>query len=360
MMKALVRYGFAQLGELPGLLALCRFHARRHLVILCYHRVLPAALRRRYFAPDLVVTPESLADHCRFLTRYYRVLPLARALRTWQTQTSAQRPIAAITFDDGYRDNAALAAPVLQQANLRATFFPIVGLVDTFRRPWYDALAQGVIRLCERNFVHLLEQPDGPFAPRSAQRLSLRRSDPAQAARTAVAMAKALDPAQRLHLLERLTSMLGDDLVRASGHDRIMNTSQLKSLMAAGHEIGAHGYSHELLSQLDGEDLQREIVTARTELQRRLDAPVESFCYPNGDFNQQTVQAARHAGYLCAVTSDPTSNRPRCDPHTIGRHFIQQERLTRPDGTFSPAVMGVQLTGLKDRIFRPKAATAAS
>lgn len=139
-----------------------------------------------------------------------------------------------------------------------------------------------------------------------------------------------------------------------------MNTSQLKSLISAGHEIGAHGYSHELLSQLDGENLQREIVTARTELQRRLDAPVESFCYPNGDFNQQTVQAVRQADYLCAVTSDPTPNRPGCDAHTIGRYFIQQDRLTRPDGTFSPAIMSVQLTGLKDRIIRPKAATASS
>ncbi|HUW84354.1 MAG TPA: polysaccharide deacetylase family protein [Phycisphaerae bacterium] len=359
-MKAFIRYGFARLGQLSGLLALCRLCARRHLLVLCYHRVLPAALRRRYFAPDLAVTPEALADHCQFLARHYYVLPLAPALRAWQDGTSGERPIAAITFDDGYRDNAALAAPVLQQADLRATFFPIVGLVDTFRRPWYDALAQGVIRLYEQNRAHLLTQADGPLTGPGGQRLSFRQSDPAQAARTAVATAKTLDPAGRIRLLENLTSLLGDDLTRASGHDRIMNTSQLKGLMNAGHEIGAHGYSHELLSQLDGENLRRETVTARTELQQRLDAPVESFCYPNGDFNQQTVQVVRHAEYLCAVTSDPTPNRPGCDPHTIGRHFIQQDRLTRPDGTFSPAIMGVQLTGLKDRIIRPKAATAAS
>ena len=94
-MKAFIRYGFARLGELSGLLALYRLCARRHLLVLCYHRVLPAALRRRYFAPDLVVTPEALADHCRFLARHYYVLPLARALRAWQDDTSGGRPIAA-------------------------------------------------------------------------------------------------------------------------------------------------------------------------------------------------------------------------------------------------------------------------
>ena len=359
-MKAFIRYGFARFGELSGLIALYRFWARRHLLVLCYHRVLPETLRRRYFAPDLVVTPEALADHCRFLARHYHVLPLASALRAWQSGTSGRRPIAAITFDDGYRDNAALAAPVLQQADLSATFFPIVGLVDTFKLPWYDVLAKGVIRLYEQNRDHLLTLTDGPLTGPAGQRLAPRESDPFQAARTAVANAKTLDPAARRQLLERLTSLLGDDLARASGHDRIMNTSQLKGLISAGHEIGAHGYSHELLSQLDGQDLQHEIVTARTELQRRLDAPVESFCYPNGDFNQQTVQAVKQADYLCAVTSDPTPNRPGCDPHTVGRYFIQHDRLTRPNGTFSPAIMAVQLTGLKDRIIRPKAATASS
>lgn len=359
-MKAFIRYGFARLGELSGLLALCRFCARRHLLVLCYHRILPEALRRRYFAPDLVVTPEALANHCRFLARHYRVLPLVSGLRAWQGGTAGGRPVAVITFDDGYRDNAALAAPVLQQADLKATFFPIVGLVDTFRRPWYDALAQGVIQLYEQNRSQLLTQSDGPLAGPGGQRLALNQSDPLQAARTAVAVAKTFDPAARRELLQRLTSLLGDDLARASGHDRIMNTSQLKSLISAGHEIGAHSYSHELLSQLDGQDLQREVTTARTELQRRLDTPIESFCYPNGDFNRQTVQAVKQADYLCAVTSDPTPNRPGCDPYTIGRYFIQQDRLTRPDGTFSPAIMGVQLTGLKDRIVKPKAATASS
>jgi peptidoglycan/xylan/chitin deacetylase (PgdA/CDA1 family) len=359
-MNAFIRYGFARLGELSGLLALHRLCVRRRLLVLCYHRVLPQTLRRRYFAPDLVVTPEALADHCRFLARHYRVLPLASALRAWQDGTSGGRPIAAITFDDGYRDNAALAAPVLQQADLKATFFPIVGLVDTFRRPWYDALAQGVIRLYEQNRSHLLTQTDGPLTGPDGQRLIPSQSDPFEAARTAVATAKTLDSAARHELLQRLTSLLGDDLARASGHDRIMNTSQLKGLISAGHEIGAHSYSHELLSQLDSDGLQREIATARTELQRRLEAPVESFCYPNGDFNRQTVQAVKQADYLCAVTSDPTPNRPGCDLHTIGRYFIQQDRLTRPDGTFSPAIMSVQLTGLKDRIIRPKAATASS
>ena len=61
------------------MLTLAEGRVRDQLVILCYHRVLPAGRKAAYFLPDLVVTPDAFRRHCLTLGRHYDVLPLCQA-----------------------------------------------------------------------------------------------------------------------------------------------------------------------------------------------------------------------------------------------------------------------------------------
>ena len=47
----------------------------------------------------------------------------------------------AITFDDGYADNAKLAGPILEGLGMPATFFITAGVVGSGREFWWDRLA---------------------------------------------------------------------------------------------------------------------------------------------------------------------------------------------------------------------------
>src|SRR5205085_1426273 len=65
----------------------------------------------------------SIADFraiCLFLRRHFRVVPLAEIV-TRLTRGADVGRLAAITFDDGYRDNATVAAPQLRALGLPAT-----------------------------------------------------------------------------------------------------------------------------------------------------------------------------------------------------------------------------------------------
>jgi peptidoglycan/xylan/chitin deacetylase (PgdA/CDA1 family) len=81
------------------------------------------------------------------------------------------------------------------------------------------------------------------------------------------------------------------------GRDPFFAADDLRTLFAAGFEIGAHTVSHALLTGLGPEELTREIGECKTVLQQILGAEIKMFCYPKGRFNAEVVSAVRRAGY---------------------------------------------------------------
>src|SRR5690606_6675792 len=112
----------------------------------------------------------------------------------------------------------------------------------------------------------------------------------------------------------------------------IMTREQLRELLAAGHEIGAHTRTHDMLPQLDDAALADEIAGSRRELEALLAAPVHSFCYPNGSYDERVVDQVRAAGFAQAVTTQEGRNRAGQDLFQLRRWFIHQERLAGCSG----------------------------
>jgi peptidoglycan/xylan/chitin deacetylase (PgdA/CDA1 family) len=83
-----------------------------------------------------------------------------------------------------------------------------------------------------------------------------------------------------------------------------MDVAELRSLVEAGWEIGAHTHSHPRLTALADDDLARELSEPRELLERWLGKPCSSLAYPYGGFDPRVVEAARAAGYAAACTLD--------------------------------------------------------
>ena len=94
------------------------------LRILMYHRV-----AETMETDILAVTPFAFAQQMRWLREEgWSVLSLLEALRRLESGTLPPKA-AAITFDDGYRDNYDEAAPVLAGMHFPATVFPVTAFV---------------------------------------------------------------------------------------------------------------------------------------------------------------------------------------------------------------------------------------
>ncbi|MGI8925950.1 MAG: polysaccharide deacetylase family protein, partial [Tepidiformaceae bacterium] len=78
---------------------------------------------------------------------------------------------------------------------------------------------------------------------------------------------------------------------------------ELRSLIAAGFEVGAHSRRHPRLGPLRDAELHDEVTGSRAILSRELGCAVDTFAYPFGEFDARSRDAVIAAGYsaACAV-----------------------------------------------------------
>jgi len=88
------------------------------LSILIYHQVLDSPDPMRPGTPDA----HSFHWQMQLLRRHFRPLSLDRATRLLRAGALPPRSVC-VTFDDGYRNNLDIAAPILRQFDLPATVF---------------------------------------------------------------------------------------------------------------------------------------------------------------------------------------------------------------------------------------------
>ncbi|NLW16427.1 MAG: polysaccharide deacetylase family protein [Firmicutes bacterium] len=106
-----------------------------------------------------------------------------------------------------------------------------------------------------------------------------------------------------------------------------LTREEIATLMAAGHEIGNHTYSHVEIHRLSQERLAQETQTAKDALEEMLNIPIVSFCYPVGRYSTEAVNAVDAAGHKIAVTTEYGYARPE-----QGLLTLQRIRINRSDG----------------------------
>lgn len=82
---------------------------------------------------------------------------------------------------------------------------------------------------------------------------------------------------------------------------RILDREELRSLAEAGVEIGAHTLSHPDLTTLPFSDSVRELRESGQVLESIIGRPVTTAAYPFGRFTEESLRAAREAGFEVAL-----------------------------------------------------------
>lgn len=91
----------------------------------------------------------------------------------------------------------------------------------------------------------------------------------------------------------------------ADGKHEYMEHSHLREISDKGMEVAAHGLDmHQSLPNLyiqDRNAWRRNIVGIKKRLEEIIEREVVSFAYPNGRYNQNTIDLVSEAGYKTAV-----------------------------------------------------------
>jgi peptidoglycan/xylan/chitin deacetylase (PgdA/CDA1 family) len=123
----------------PGVRALAEV-CRRRSVVLAYHGV--AEMKRRDDLSMLHVSPERFRSQMEMLSAAgFEFVTLVEFARRAGGGTPPPG-LAAITFDDGLRNNHEIALPILDELGIRATVYVTIGFIDG-TSPWVGPGADG-------------------------------------------------------------------------------------------------------------------------------------------------------------------------------------------------------------------------
>lgn len=104
------------------------------------------------------------------------------------------------------------------------------------------------------------------------------------------------------------------------------NTSLLRKMYLAGHEIGNHGYGHKLCSQISENELRSEIEKTENAISDAIGVKTSYFAPPSGDFSDKTVEFCRSEGYRMILWSADTIDwREGSDARTIFDRVMKKE-----------------------------------
>ena len=127
--------------------------------ILMYHSV-PTKSEAPWMDPCNCLSQDIFEQQMRFLSEHRRVISIEQLIQQLEAGEPISRGTVAITFDDGYRNNLTVAAPILARYNLPATLYLATGYVDAKKNQWIDTL-YSAFRACSHHQLRLLSFSDG-------------------------------------------------------------------------------------------------------------------------------------------------------------------------------------------------------
>lgn len=110
-----------------------------------------------------------------------------------------------------------------------------------------------------------------------------------------------------------------DDAIGLGAH-RLLAADQLQR-WSGTIEFGAHGRTHADLTTLSPDALEHEVRGSRDDLEQIIGAPVRSFAYPYGAWNEAVVACVRRH-FAVALSTDEGINRAATPRHLIRRSMV--------------------------------------
>ncbi len=268
-------------------------------VILTMHHVRPAT--HQAFAPSAIleITPEFLDEVLTYLKEQnYEIIAMSdlpgRVRQSW-----TGRPFAALTFDDGYRDNAQYALPILRKHAAPCTVYVARGFAEHTANMWW------------RDLEAIIRREDSIRCRIEGRAYELPAASDQEKVRAYLILywhLRDLDEEPLRRAIDDLKATYPVDSA-ASVAELCMDWQELAAFAADPLvTIGAHTLTHPKLAGCTVEKARREIIDSANIIEERLGMRPQHIAYPFGDVcsaGPREFAMAREAGFQTGVTTRP-------------------------------------------------------
>jgi len=280
------------------------------LVVLTYHRVLPAVGRNPL---NTAVSERAFIRQVEGVAKKAGIISLSDAAGQCASGRIKRGLQAVISFDDGYSDNYMTAFPLLKRMGLPAVFSVSTAYIGAGVPLWDSEAVTRIIRgdLCRID-------TGGFFIERgmaeSARSFAFRAFDELKSKDFAV-IGKALE-----FLREKVPGPCAEE-------GSCMTWDHVKEISDAGMEIGSHAVTHRSLARIPFGEADSEVNTSKAEIEKRTGRRCDHFAFPFGsarDYNPRLVECVRKAGYASCLLNIHGCNRMAEGAFALKRNIMEE------------------------------------
>lgn len=277
------------------------WQGRNSVSVFCFHSIVESPLA---VSSSLWMTRAAFERQLDEIAMEFEVLRLETALdRLWKGNLN--RPVAALTFDDGFRNQYEVALPILRRKGWPATLFLCTGPQGTGRPLWFTRLQRAFCRTKleavswqGREFSMATLEEKGFAAAKLHE--EVRRSEPDR--------------------IDDVTDKICRDLEVEGDGEKDAEFGHLDAVLIAAMaregtiRFGAHTRTHHTLSRLSPARQREEIVGSITDVGRMTGKSPSMFAYPQGgpaDFTSHSEKILDEMGLEAAFSliESPCSRR---------------------------------------------------
>jgi peptidoglycan/xylan/chitin deacetylase (PgdA/CDA1 family) len=325
---------------------------QRRPLILGYHRVVDDfSAASQIDMRSMLISQEMFERHIESIGKSFRFVSLDDIGDRVSSGTPFNDPVAAITFDDGYRDVYENAFPYLRRKGIPAAMFVVTDLIDRPLWQTHDKLYY----LVDKAFHAWSDPRQRLFELMTDLRIPaasvFRRGSFASPLAAVSALLPVLPHADVHRLMVALETHVGRAFAEtAAGRpEDAANLSltwpMIHEMRRGGVTIGSHTRSHVCLPMETPDAIKDELEGSKRVLEAELGETINHFAYPGGEFTPAVVNALHEAGYRYAYTACPHGDADHPEL-TLERLVLWEGSSINADGEFSSAVFNCQIHDL--------------
>ena len=271
----------------------CRRAVRRRILVLCYHGVVADRHEGQEYLYRNTVPQVEFERQMIRIRKYFSPISVSELLaHVYEEHALPEAPVL-ITFDDGYRNNLLLAAPILNRLEIPAVFFLSTGFIGSPANLWANEIDVRVLSAPGR-WIPIPVTGGATLVPREMG----ARIDLAHHLRS---RCKGMTHETLTQYLEKLAESVPhpDDATYRELFE-FLSWDEVRELSKIGFAIGSHTVSHPILSRISLEEAANELYASKARIEAELGIPCSVIAYPNGqpaDYSPQVLELAGKLGY---------------------------------------------------------------
>ena len=288
-------------------------------MILLYHGITASKSKGIENYSKKHLPADQFREQMKFVAANSVPVSMDQVVNSYNSKTPLPKRAVAITFDDGFQNNYSVAAPILREFNIPATFYITSGIVNTNLMFWVDQL-EDCLNLTQQNEINVKLQQH--------QKFPLKTHDERLEALIKIkSHCKVVSQSEKDRIINDVIDATGiaPDTSHANNYQKI-TWSQLRELNKdPNFIIGGHSLYHDILSSSTETSMQLDIGLSIGLLERNLKTKIEHYSYPEGQlhhFNEEVIEALKTNGIKCSPSAVHGVNPPQTSLFYLKRVMV--------------------------------------